>query len=184
MLELGAIEAADTTALEAFRQFEDLWHHRKATRDDFFNLVKLLCHVGCSTEAEYLLRTNLLLVSEDEQSLYEDKDRLALYLELFGTAKQEELAVAIAAFTKQFCAQLRSKAGASFFVGYNTEPRCDDLEKYGLRNELCAVHFEYDHKDYIEAQVWSLTAEDQLIFLRWINGRWEIIGTGYSCQVY
>jgi predicted RNase H-like HicB family nuclease len=58
----------------------------------------------------------------------------------------------------------------------------DAIQEY-LAALPCAVHFEYDHKDYIEAQLWGLKSEDQLLFLQWTNGVWKITGTGYGTVV-
>lgn len=181
--DLAAIEAADPSAPAALRRFENLQCQHKATERDFFDLVRLLHRVGCSTEAEYFLRCNLL-VAKDEQSPYEDdKDRLALYVALFGTAKQEEFAAAIAAFSKQFSAKLTRGAGATFELGYHTVPRRACFTKYRMRNEPCYVRFEYEKRNTIEAWLECCSDEDQLIVLRWANGVWEIIGTGMSTSV-
>jgi hypothetical protein len=181
-LDLGAIKAAGRSALPALRKFEGLWSDGKATERDFLGLVKLLHRVGCPTEAEYLLRTNLLVFAEDDQPPYEDKARLAVYVELFGTAKQEEFAVGIAAFSKQFSAKLtHARRDVSFWHGYNIKPRRACLGRYGLRDEPCYVNFEYQAKDCIEAQMWSSKSEDRLIFLGWAQGAWEILGPGIGC---
>jgi hypothetical protein len=183
LLDCEAIKAASPAALRALRKFERAWYRNQGTRGDFFNLVKLLQRAGCPTEAEYLLRSNLLVSEDDGRSLSVDDAGLDLYVELFGTAKREEFAAAIAAFSIQFSAPLTRGAGSGFFVGYHTKPRRACLDKFRLRNEPCIVHFEYDHQDYIEAQLWSLKSEDQLLFLRWVEGVWEIIGTGYCTVV-
>lgn len=181
--DLGAIEAADPSALVALRRFEKLQCKRKATERDFVDLVKLLHRAGCSTEAEYFLRCNLL-VAKDERSPYEDdKDRLALYVELFGTAKQEEFAAAIAAFSEQFAAKLTRGAGTTFWLGYHTVPRRACFSKYRMRNEPCIVRFEYEQRATIEAWLECLSDPDQLLVLRWVNGVWEIRGTGIVTKV-
>lgn len=182
--DLAAMEAADPSAPAALRRFENLQCQHKATEGDFFDLVRLLHRVGCSTEAEYVLRCSLL-VAKDEQSPYEDdKDRLALYVELFGTAKQAEFAAAIAAFSKQFSAKLTRGAGTTFWLGYHTVPRRACFSKYRMRNEPCCVSFEYEKSSTIEAWLQCLSDEDQLIPLRWANGVWEIIGKGILTKLY
>src|SRR5262249_41303211 len=147
------------------------------------DLVKLLHHAGCSTEAEYLLRANLLVASEDEQFLLEEKNRVALHIELFGTAKQEEFAATIAAFSKQFSAKLTKEAGGTFCKGFHTVPRSASLTKYRMRDEQCYVRFDYESRAF-EAQLESLRPEaEQLLFFRWEKGEWQIIGTGYNTVV-
>jgi hypothetical protein len=184
LLDVDAIEGADPSALVALRQFEGRWAAGKATRRDFLDLVKLLHRIGCSTDAEYLLRINLLVASEEDESLSEEKDRLALYMELFGAAKQEEFAAAISAFSKQFSAKLTNGAGSTFLAGFHTVPRSACLKKYRLRNEQCYIRFEYEKKDFVEGQLESVKPDsDQLVFLRWVGVVWEIVGTGYCTVV-
>jgi hypothetical protein len=145
--------------------------------------VRLLDRTGCSAEAEYLLRSNLLVSEDDGRSLSVDDAGLDLYLELFGTAKREEFAAAIAAFAVQFVARLTKGAGGGFFVGYETVPRSACLDRYQMRNQPCYVRFEYEQRNAIEAWLESLASEDQLLVLRWANGVWEIIGNGMSSRV-
>jgi hypothetical protein len=183
-LDLATIEAADPSVAVALRRFEHLRRQHKATERDFFDLVRLLHRVGCSTEAEYLLRCHLL-VAADERSPYEDdKGRLALYTELFGPGKQEELTAAIAAFSNQFSAKLTRGAGTTFWIGYHTVPRSACFTKYRIRNEPCYVRFEYEKRNTIEAWLECLSDEDQLVVLRYANGVWEIIGKGIPTKVY
>lgn len=182
MLDHAVIEAADQSALATLERFEDLEAHGKATEQDFRNLVGLLCRIGCSGEAEHVLRINLLRVREDGETLYEDKDRLSLYLELFGTTKQAELAAGIADFSKQFSARLtHARRDVSFWHAFDCKARRACLDRYGLRNEPCYVNFEYDARDCVDAQMWSLKSEDRLIYLRWAEGVWEILGAGIGC---
>jgi hypothetical protein len=181
-LDRAVIEKAPPATRKAFRNFENGWSRGQGTRRDFYRLVRLLHRTGCSSEAEYFLRSNLLFSKDDGLSLSVDDAGLDLYEELFGTARQEEFAAAIAAFAVQFAAPLTRGAGGGFLVGYQTVPRAGCLTKYRMRNKRCAVHFEYGHRDYIEAEFWSLKSEDQLLFLRWVKGVWEIIGTG-CCTV-
>lgn len=181
ILDREHIQAAGPSLLEAVSAFEQMACRAQATEDDFVRLVKLLCHSGCSSEAEYLLRVNLLIGNGEE--LREDPERARLYVELFGTKRQKELESAITAFANRFSAQLSNRAGATFLVGYDCELRSKELKPYRLQNVPCAISFEYTHREHIQAELWSLKEEDQLIFLKWQKSNWKIIGTGYSCVV-
>jgi hypothetical protein len=183
-LDLAAVRAVSPAALAAVQQFERAWSQNQGTRADLFDLVRLLHRAGCSTEAEYLLRSNLLVSEEDGRSLSVDDAGLDLYTELFGTARREEFAAAIGAFALQFPAPLTDGAGGGFFVGYYTTARSACLAKYRMQHEPCYVRFEHDHRTNLDAWLECLTAEDQLLALRWTNRVWEIIGTGVSTQVY
>ena len=99
-------------------------------------------------------------------------------MELFGTARQEEFASAIAAFAVQFVAPLEKGAGGGFNVGYHTIPQSACLEEFRMRKEPCYVRFEYEKRNTMEAWLECLTAEDQILVLRWANLAWEIIGEG------
>jgi len=108
----------------------------------------------------------------------------ALYVELFGTAKQEEFSAAMAAFAVQFSATLKGGGSRGFFErGYQTKPRGAFFSKFRLRNQPCVVSFEYGGKDFIDAELWGLEDEDQLLFFRWVNGVWEFIGAGITTEV-
>jgi hypothetical protein len=174
LLDLSAIAAADPLAHAAFRRFEAAWSRGEASVEDYFNLVRLLHRVGCTEEAEYLLRTNL----------FANERVPVLYLELFGTVKQEEFSRAIDAFATQFSATLREEERSGLFERwYDTKPQDECLSPFRLQDEPCVVKIEYAAKDSIEAQLWSVEVEEQLIFLRWVNGRWVIIGTGVAMNV-
>jgi hypothetical protein len=183
MLDRAAIGAASPGASRALRRFEETWSRGRGMRRDFYDLVRELHHAGCTAEAEYLLRSNLLLGDDDGLSLSVDGVGLALYRELFGTARREEFAAAIRAFVARFSAPLTGGAGGGFFVGYETAPGAACLGRYRLRGVRCAVHFEYASRDHVEAQLWSLADEDQLLHLRCRGGVWEISGAGVCCRV-
>jgi hypothetical protein len=180
---LKALEASRPATYAKIRRFEQLWSRDRVTREDFHAFVRLMHHVGSKAEAEHFLRSNLLVSADNGESWFLDDAGLDLYTELFGTAKRDEFAAAIAAFRLQFSAPLAKGGGGGFMVGYETKPRSVCLDKYLMRNEPCYVRFEYESKDYIEATLESLKPEsEQLLFLRWVKGVWEIIGTSY-CTV-
>jgi hypothetical protein len=184
VLDCEAIEAASPAALRAFRKFERSWSRNQGTRGDFFNIVRLLQRAGCARQAEMFLRANLWVSAEEGWSRWVDDAALDLYVELFGTARREEFAAAIAAFATQFAAPLTRGAGGGFFVGYHTVPRSACFAQYRMQNEPCYVRFEYDHPINLDAWLESQTSEDQIVVLRWASGVWEIIGKGILTQVY
>ncbi len=83
----------------------------------------------------------------------------------------------------QFDAPLTDGAGAGFSVEYHTTPRNARLRKYRMQGEPCYVRFDHDHWTDIEAWLECLSAEDQLLKLRWTNRAWEILGKGMGTQV-
>lgn len=167
----AAAEYARVTAL-IYRDEDEMWA-------DLIQLVKLLHRVGCTREADSLLRANLLVRESGR----------AIYVELFGTAKQDEFSTVIDAFAAQFFAELEPAGSHGlFYRWYLTKPQHNCLRQYRLRDEPCSVVFNYDGNsaagdDYFQAEIQSLKLDDQLIFLRWIKGSWEIVGTAMSCLV-
>jgi hypothetical protein len=180
---LEALEASRPAVYAEFQPFQELWSRDRVTQDHFHAFVRLMHRTGDIAEAEHFLCSNLLVSADDGLSWFLDDAGLNLYTELFGTAKREEFAAAVAAFEVQFSARLTKGAGGGFMVEFETRPRAAALGPYLLRGEPCAVRFEYESKDSIEAQLWNLKSEDQLLFLRWVKGIWEILGTGYGTRV-
>jgi hypothetical protein len=95
-VDLAAVARVDPDAAVEIARIGDLLNRGKETAEDFFRLVRLLHRVGQFRQAEYLLRRNFEI----------GEGGFDLYLELFGTTRQEEFSAAIEAFREQFALDL------------------------------------------------------------------------------
>src|SRR5262245_3289864 len=93
--DLAALAQTNPAAAKEIARLQDLMERGGETKDQFLRLCQLLFDVGSVPASEYLLRRNL--------DCYEGH---ALYVQLFGTSKQEEFAAAIEAFKSQFGLQM------------------------------------------------------------------------------
>jgi hypothetical protein len=181
---LDALEADRPATFALFRPYQAAWTDERTPRQDFHALVRLMHRVGDRAEAEHFLRSNLLVSADDGITWFLDDPGLDLYTELFGVGKRGEFAAAITAFQAQFAAPLTNGQGGGFQVGFETVPASPGLAKYLLQREPAHVAFEYLRLDVIEATLVGLKEDsEQLLFLEWRNGAWEIIGTGYHTVV-
>ena len=132
-------------------------------------LCRLLFDVGSVAASEYLLRRKL--------EYYEGH---ALYVRLFGTARQEEFDAAIEAFKSQFDVDLELLAEKDFLIStFRSDggpPRFDD---FALLSRPCEIKFGYIEQNMIEADV-ALFAPgrdvldaDECMVLFFVNGVWE-----------
>jgi hypothetical protein len=141
------------------------------TKEEFLRLCQLLFDVGSVAASEILLRRNLD---------YDDFEGHALYVRLFGTAKQEEFEAAIEAFRSQFDVDLvltRKKAFLiSTFRPGASPPRFDD---FNMLSQPFEIKFGYIEPDTIEADVIShvpgqdVVDGDECMLLFFVNGVWE-----------
>jgi hypothetical protein len=167
--DLVALAQTNPAAAKDIARLEDLMNHGEETKEEFLQLCQLLFDVGSVKASEYLLRRNL--------DYYEGH---ALYLRLFGTARQEEFDAAIEAFKSQFNVDLVVIAEKDFLVSkYRSEggpPRSDD---FALLSRPCEIKFGYIEQDTIEADVTlfapsrDVLGADECMVLFFVNGVWE-----------
>ena len=168
--DLVALAQTNPAAAKEIARLEGLMNHGKETKEEFLQLCQLLFDVGSVEASEYLLRRNL--------DYYEGH---ALYLRLFGTARQEEFNAAIEAFKSQFKVDLVLIAEKDFLISkFRSEggpPRSDD---FALLSRPCEISFGYIEQDKIEADVTLLDPgrevfdADECMLLFFANGVWEL----------
>jgi hypothetical protein len=170
--DLVALAQTNPAAAKEIARLEDLMNRGQETRKEFLQLCQLLFDVGSVAASELLLRRNL--------DYYEGH---ALYVRLFGTAKQEEFHAAIEAFKSQFDVDLVLIAEKDFLVSvFHTDggpPRFDDFD---LLSRPCEIKFGHIEQDNVEAVVTLLDPgreifdADECMLLFSVNGVWELAG--------
>ena len=135
----------------------DLLRLGDETPEEFRRLCQLLFDQGKVAKAEYLLRRNL----------EEGDENHALYLRLFGRAKEEEFLRAIENFQTAFNAKLRHKESYGFlYRAYGPELCSVEEAPFPVFAEACEVRFDYSEEDAITAEVESLESG------RWMTLKW------------
>jgi hypothetical protein len=167
--DLVALAQTNPAAAKEIARLEDLMDRGEETKAEFLELCQLLFDVGAVSASELLLRRNL--------DYYEGH---ALYVRLFGTAKQEEFAAAIDAFKSQFTVDLELVAEEEFLVSkfrsQGGPPRFDD---FALLSRPCEFAFGYIERDRIEVDVTlfapdrDMLGADECMLLSFVNGVWE-----------
>jgi hypothetical protein len=158
------LSAADTALAAEIRRLGDLMERGEETPEEFSRLVRLLVEAGQPAKAEYLLRRNWEVAAGE----------LALYRELFGTAKSDEFAAAVESFTGQFGVGLESVGSAGFLrAAYRLRPGPPRSDAFALLAEPCEVRFDYAEPDFVAADVSSET-DARYLLLRWVRGVWEL----------
>ena len=168
--DLVALAQTNPAAAKEIARHEDLMNRGEESKEEFLKLCQLLFDVGSVAAAEILLRRNL--------DYYEGH---ALYVRLFGTAKQDGFQTAIEAFKSQFEVDLLLIAEKEFLVSvFHTEggsPRFDDFD---LLSRPCEIKFGYIEQDKVEADVTLLDPgrevfnADECMLLFFVNGVWEL----------
>jgi hypothetical protein len=168
--DLIALAQTNPAAAKEIARLEDLVNRGEETKQEFLKLCQLLFDVGSVAASEILLRRNL--------DFYEGH---ALYVRLFGTAKQEEFQTAIKAFKLQFDVDLVLNAEKDFLISvFHTDggpPRFDD---FALLSRPCEIKFGYIQQDKVEAEVTLLDPgrkvfdADECMLLFFLNGVWEL----------
>ncbi len=168
--DLVALAQTNPLAATEIARLEDLMNRGEETKEEFRQLCHLLFDVGSVAASEYLLRRNL--------DYYEGGP---LYLQLFGTARQEEFDAAIEAFKSQFDLELALVSEKAFLVSTfradGGPPRSDAFE---LLSRPCDIKFGYIEQGKIEADVTLLDPEreafdaDECMLLFFMNGVWEL----------
>ncbi|WP_425614708.1 hypothetical protein NA78x_004583 [Anatilimnocola sp. NA78] len=130
----------------------------------------MLFDVGSVAASEILLRRNL-----------DYHEGHALYLRLFGTAKQEEFQAAIDAFKSQFDVDLVLHAEKNFLVSvFHTNGGQTRFDDFALLSRPCEIKFGYIEQDKVEADVTLLDPgrevfdADEFILLFFLNGVWKL----------
>src|SRR5690242_19240359 len=101
------LSAADPELATEILRLGHLMERGEETPEQFAQLVRLLVQAGQTSKAEYLLRRNLEGVA----------DGLALYREMFGTARPDEFAAAVEGFGAQFGVGLEFLSSRGFLDG-------------------------------------------------------------------
>jgi len=168
--DLVALAQTNPMAAKEIARLEDLMNRGEETKEEFLRLCQLLFDVGSVAASEYLLRRNL--------EYYEDH---ALYVQLFGTAKQEEFQTAIEAFKSQFDVDLVLIAEKDFLVStFRSDDGPPRFDAFALLSRPCEIKFGYIEQDKIEADVTLLDPgrevfdADECMLLFFVNGVWEL----------
>ena len=159
-VDLSAIEpalAAEISRLGA------LMERGEETDEQFSQLIRLLVRAGRDRKAEYLLRRNIEGAADGQ----------ALYRELFGTAKVDEFAAAVKAFSAQFGVGLELMSSRGFLDSvYRMSPGPLRTDAFELLASPCEVRFDYSDPEVIAADV-SAQSDMRYLLLRWANGDWQ-----------
>lgn len=168
--DLGEVARSNPVAANEIARLRDLMYHGEETAEEFLRLCQLLFDVGSVPAAEILLRRNL-----DYYHGYE------LYLQLFGTEKQEEYDFALAAFVAQFDLELSLISRSSFLVSrFRTSGGPARWDAFQLLSKPCEITFGYFEQEKVEADVTLIdpTREvfdaDECMLMYFIDGVWEI----------
>src|SRR5205085_2465187 len=118
------------------------------------------------------------------RNLHPGAESHTLYLELFGSAKEDEYRGAVRGFERQFGVSLRFLKRAQFLVErYQSEAGGPLAEEFALLARLCEVQFDYSNRDRVHAAVVLLDPDpDRVVFepnecllMRWEEGAWRVI---------
>jgi hypothetical protein len=168
--DLVALAQTNPAAAKEIARLEDLMNRGEETKEEFLQLCQLLFDVGSVEASEYLLRRNL--------GYYEGR---ALYVRLFGTARQEEFDAAIEAFKSQFGVDLVLIAKKDFLVStFRSDGGSPRFDAFALLSRPCEIKFGYIEQDKIEADVTLLDPgrevfdADECMLLFFLNGVWEL----------
>src|SRR5438128_5599419 len=105
-VDLDAVARRDPEAAREIARIGERMRFGRETDAEFLALIRLLHAAGEGARAEYLLRRNLDPGAES----------YTLYLELFGSAKEDEYRGAVRGFERQFGVSLRFLKRAQFLV--------------------------------------------------------------------
>ncbi len=168
--DLVALAQTNPAAAKEIARLEDLMNRGEETKEEFLQLCQLLFDVGSVAASEYLLRRNLVY--------YEGR---ALYVRLFGTARQEEFDAAIEAFQSQFDVELVRVTERDFLVStFRSDGGPPRSDAFALLSRPCEIKFGYIEQDRIEADVTLLDPgrdvfdADECMLLFFVNGVWEL----------
>lgn len=168
--DLVALAKTNPAAAKEIARLEDLMNRGEESKEEFLRLCQLLFDVGSVAASEYLLRRNL--------NYYEGH---ALYVRLFGTARQEEFAGAIEAFKFQFDLELVLVVEKDFLVStFRSAGGPPRFDAFALLSRPCEIKFGYIEQDKIEADVTLLDPgredfdADECMLLFFVNGVWEL----------
>jgi hypothetical protein len=168
--DLIALAQTNPGAAKEIARLEDLMNRGEETKEEFRYLCRLLFDVGAVADAEYLLRRNL-----------EDYEGEALYVQLFGTAKQDEFEAAIEAFKSQFQVDLvRARKGDFLVLRFHSDGGPPRWDNFALLSRPCEIKIGYIERDTIEADITLLDHgrevfdADECMLLFFVNGVWEI----------
>jgi hypothetical protein len=167
--DLVALAQTNPAAAKEIARLEELMNRGEETKEEFLRLCQLLFNVGSVEVSEYLLRRNL--------DYYEGH---ALYIRLFGTARQDEFNVAIEAFKSQFDLELTLVAEKYFLVStFRTEGGPARFDTFALLSRPCEIKIGYIEQDTIEADVIlfapgrDVIDANECMVLFFVNGVWE-----------
>jgi hypothetical protein len=167
--DLVALAQTNPAAAREIARLNDLMNRGEETKEEFLQLCQLLFDVGSVDASEYLLRRNLDYYAGH-----------ALYLRLFGTARQEEFDAAIEAFKSQFNVDLVLMAEKDFLISkFRSGSGQRRSDAFALLSRPCEIMFGYIEQDKIEAQVTlfapgrTVLDADECMVLFFVNGIWE-----------
>jgi hypothetical protein len=158
------LSATDVALADDIRRLGDLMEYGNETPEEFTRLIRLLVEAGKTSKAEHLLRRNVEVAVGG----------LALYRELFGTAKPDEFTAAVEAFTDQFGVGLEFIRSRGFLDGlYRMQPGSPGSGVFALLGEPCEVRFDFADPDFVVAAV-SSESDERYLLLRWVSRVWEL----------
>jgi hypothetical protein len=169
-IDLIALARVNPEGAKEITRLRDLMDRGGETKEDFLRLCRMLFDVGSITASEYLLRRNL--------DFY---DGQRLYVQLFGTTKQDEFDAAIEAFKVQFDLDVTPLAQKAFLIAtfhcLEGPPRSD---AFTLLSRSCDIKFGYIDQNKIEVDIWlhdpdrDALQADECLRMFYVNGIWEI----------
>jgi hypothetical protein len=158
------LSAAEPALAVEIRRLGDLMERGEETPEQFAELVRLLVRAGQRHKAEHLLRRNLEVIA----------DGLALYRELFGTARPDEFAAAVEGFKEQFGVGLEFLSSRGFLdARYRVLSGPRQAQMVRQLGEPCEVQFDFADPDVVAADVVGQSDEEYRL-LRWEDGRWRL----------
>lgn len=150
--------------LNGIRRLGDLMERGDETPEEFARLVRLLVEAGHYAKGEHLLRRNVEVAAGE----------LALYRELFGTAKPDEFAAAVQSFAEHFRVGLEFVGSRGFLDGlYRMLPGPPRMDAFALLGEPCEVRFDFADPEFVAADVCS-DSDERYLLLRWVGGVWGL----------
>lgn len=169
--DLVALAETDPEAAREIARLVNLMNRGEESDDECLRLCRLLFDAGSARASEHLLRRNL--------SFYHGH---VLYIELFGTAKQDEFDAAIEAFKSQFEVELILEAENDFLVlTFHTAGSPQRSDAFTLLSSPCTVQFGYIEQDTIQAHVLLYDPDrmvrkaDECLLLFFTAGVWEVV---------
>jgi hypothetical protein len=169
--DLVALAQTNPGAAEEIKRLVALMDRGEESKEEFLQLCQLLFDVGSVAASEHLLRRNL--------DFYEGH---ALYVQLFGTTRQDEFDTAIEAFKRQFKLEMVHLVVREFLVWtFRSDGGTPRSDAFALLSRPCEITFSYAEQDKIEADVtllgpWQeVFGPDEWMQLFFVSGAWKLV---------